>query len=577
MPAPRAPEQVNAPADIPTPGRWPAECTDVRGRDHVVTSADGVPFRGVFVSWVYDDTTTMVSGFRVYLRPKDDEEWWLAGITEDVRTLTIFDPRFETSEDWEVAVVAVSLFCCTWRPPALSTAVAEFRILEREECPPPPTNLRITKVRDRMRLEWDPPVTPGVPTIEVRYGSERVDLNQVLARTTGTSVDLHDLPPADHVSGAPSIFLQVGVLKPNGRLGAIARLDSVTMDWGAAGDVVSSVVGSSSSWGTGTSSDLSENGDGFLELTDQADTSGEFLGTAVDLGSAAERTFLPALFARRTNLILTPNTMPFTPNGSPHGCRYSPYGRAEEAYPREGILRSRGWTPNSFPHTPNTAFAGGEPFSYAMPRTANEPVHTPAEMRWTPNGTAMNSWTPLSGFVSTAGTGAVLQMRYGADGTTWSAWETARPTTRTDRWYQWRVVVTQPAQGYKVEVEDVLVVVRSDEPASADQSVTITKDTEGTTAADTIRFTITSPTGDRRLVTVAVADSSFGDPTASAGLAVGASGVFIGSGNPSAVMQVETDASGEVHVDVTETGAKTRFLRASIEGHPVVELEATWA
>lgn len=118
--------------------------------------------------------------------------------------------------------------------------------------------------------------------------------------------------------------------------------------------------------------------------------------------------------------------------------------------------------------------------------------------------------------------------------------------------------------------------------------VYITKDTEGTTASDTIRFSLqvadargsasaVAVTGRRRVI-VAIATSTHGAPggTQTVTVSTGVEVADIG-GSADQVLVCETDANGLLEIDVAVTGAGDRFVRACVGDGALAELQGTWA
>lgn len=118
--------------------------------------------------------------------------------------------------------------------------------------------------------------------------------------------------------------------------------------------------------------------------------------------------------------------------------------------------------------------------------------------------------------------------------------------------------------------------------------VKITKDTEGTTASDVIRFTLqvtdaranaagAVDIAGRRHLLVAISTSSFGAPAGPQTVAAGSTGVVLQELTADQLLLVETDASGTAEIDVTVTGSGDRYLRGSVGDSEVTELQGTWA
>lgn len=129
----------------------------------------------------------------------------------------------------------------------------------------------------------------------------------------------------------------------------------------------------------------------------------------------------------------------------------------------------------------------------------------------------------------------------------------------------------------------------SDAPAALGVlGVKITKDTEGTTASNTIRFTLqvtdaranaagAVDIAGRRHLLVAISTSSFGAPAGTQTVAAGSTGVVLQELTSDQLMLVETDANGAAEIDVTVSGSGDRYLRASVGDSAVTELQGTWA
>lgn len=115
----------------------------------------------------------------------------------------------------------------------------------------------------------------------------------------------------------------------------------------------------------------------------------------------------------------------------------------------------------------------------------------------------------------------------------------------------------------------------------------LTKDAEGTTASDTIRFSIqitdarASASADalagRRRVTVIVSTSSFGAPAGTQTVAAGSTGLVLVETTADQVLECETDANGLLEIDITVSGAGDRFVRAYVGDSEPTELQGTWA
>lgn len=129
----------------------------------------------------------------------------------------------------------------------------------------------------------------------------------------------------------------------------------------------------------------------------------------------------------------------------------------------------------------------------------------------------------------------------------------------------------------------------SDAPAHIGAlGVKISKDTEGTTATDAIRFTLQVTdaranagsavnVAGRRHLLVAIATTTFAAPSGTQTVAIGSTGVMLQELTADQLLLVETDANGAAEVDVTVSGAGDRFLRGSVGDSAVTELQGTWA
>jgi hypothetical protein len=116
--------------------------------------------------------------------------------------------------------------------------------------------------------------------------------------------------------------------------------------------------------------------------------------------------------------------------------------------------------------------------------------------------------------------------------------------------------------------------------------VLVTKDAEGTSGANKIKFScqVTDPRGTvgaaavtgRRLLTVIVATTSNGAPGGTQTLAV-VTGALVATLAAGTVLLVETDADGLAEVTLEVTGAGDRYVRASCGQGRAFELQGTWA
>ncbi len=115
----------------------------------------------------------------------------------------------------------------------------------------------------------------------------------------------------------------------------------------------------------------------------------------------------------------------------------------------------------------------------------------------------------------------------------------------------------------------------------------ITKDSEGDEGANIIRFSI--QVGDvradanmdavagERPVLVIVSATSNGAPGGTGTSAVGSAGQVLQELTAETVLLCQTDSTGLLEIDVTETGAKSLYVRAACGQGQFTELQGTWA
>lgn len=445
------PDDVVTPRSAPGGAPWAAEVDSVSAVERVEIRDDGTYRRGVLVSWTVLEPPLALRGFRVLFREEDTDEWVSAGDAgADAGSLMILD-RFRLLARYEFVVVPLGPACCAARPPQSCSVRARLRVLGEVVVPAAPTGLRLVQSVDRSVLRWDPVVSPGTPVYEVRFGPEAFDLAEIVGRTTLTELAVSDLPPLGHVAGAPAVTFHVAVRLASGERGSAARLTGETIQWGAAADV-GPAFPSAPSW-PGTRSGAVVTG-GEL-LLDAGETTATYLTGTRDAGSLREWRVFVLTLARRENMALTPNLAQFSPN-SWWGQRRTASGGDEEAYPQDPVPRRGPMSPADAFDTPN-AMTSYTPNSFADPRPDDSPVLTPNEARFTPNSAAGRSATANGGIASTAGTGYAVEVRFSSDASAWTDWLPYAPQTRTFRYVQVRLTMTQPAPAMQLTVEDLAV------------------------------------------------------------------------------------------------------------------------
>ena len=109
----------------------------------------------------------------------------------------------------------------------------------------------------------------------------------------------------------------------------------------------------------------------------------------------------------------------------------------------------------------------------------------------------------------------------------------------------------------------------------------ITKDSEGDTAPNVIRFTIQiqdaqgNNVSGRRIVFVWVATADFNEPEGTQIVAVN-KGIRIAPFATNQSFRLLTETDGEIFFDVEVTGAGTRFIHAAMMNSPAKSLSGTW-
>lgn len=457
--------------DAPGAGRWPDEVESLTATEHFSRRDDGTIRRGVELAWVRRSSSFAARGWVAYFRqlgPDDaDEGWTRCGeATADATSLLVLD-RFALMVRYEFVVVPVGATCCAQRPPAACHVRARLRLLGDVVPAPAPEGLALVSLGSGVLLRWEPVDVPGIPLYEVRVGSERFDLADVVGRTTLCEIALPDLPPLAHVSG-PALTFHVAALCATGVPGSVGKLRAQAVLWGPAEDVGGAVL-SAPAW-SGTK-DGAVVADDWLVL-DDGETEATYTTDTLDAGAVRSWRLFALVVARRENEVLTPALRQF-PRGSYWGRRRSAAGRDAEAYPQDPVPRRGPLSPNdslgSISENPTLS-----PNTFAEPRPDDAPVLTANEKRFAASSAAGRSYSPAHGIASTAETGYAIDVRFSDDGVAWTEWGPYARQVRTFRYVAARVTLRQPAPAMKLSLEDVcLVVVRATPKAVTDATTAL--------------------------------------------------------------------------------------------------------
>lgn len=430
---------------IPGKGLLPADVTGLVVRELSAVGDDQAVHRRVMVAWSYPLQARPAKRFLVYLRNSGDDLFDRVG-EADHETFVI--GGLVVGPYYEVAVIGVGLDCCARQSPERTSARVRFRLYGQEDLPAAPTDLKVTQVDGRAIASWGEISYHAPVRYELRAGRDTWVGAQVLGITRDAVLDITRLLPDVGTVTAPNLVIMVAAVTATGLTGSPARLSGFT----TAAQADLAVAHAASGLGhAGTLSGLTNSGT-TVRVSD-GETSGTWQVGPFDAGAVDSYELLALVEGVVENVGLTIGMSWFT-LGSVEAGRRRIEGGTAEWFPEAGLDRPS--SPEIGEITGTLAGTTGLVIgSLSEDRDPDTPdTLTIAEAEFTIGSDFGGSWT-IGGPVSSVGTGYSLEVAWSDDNVTYTAWEPYQRQTRSFRYAQLRLTMTQPAVALRPTVYSI--------------------------------------------------------------------------------------------------------------------------
>ncbi len=439
---------LRSPATLPRHGQIPSDPASFDVREIGLLLDDQSVRRRVLIAWDQDvDESGPIAEWWVYARREGAVEFDRVAMTEHPSVIPCCD--LAVGVGYEFCVVSLSLDGRAHRPPDEVTNRRTVRLYGQEPLPPAPTGLSVLQIDERVIVQWNAVEYAAPVQYEVRVGGPSFSGALVTAVTRNTTVEISTSIPGGSVTPGARFTVYVVAVTMTGLIGPPAVLADFELP--PAPDLLLVKHADEALW-AGSKTGCLVDGAGDLAVTPGA-TSAIYVSAVIDAGVLGEYEIAALAQASIENEGLTWG-MAWITWDSAEAARRTWEGGTAEWFPAGELERPQPPTWDELTGTWND-YAWLTWDSFGEERSRDDPSDlTWDEADFTWDSVFAESWS-WDGPISSVGTAWALEIAFSDDGVTYSAFAAYKPQTRTFRYVQFRIVITQPVAALAVTIQGV--------------------------------------------------------------------------------------------------------------------------